>query len=104
MPMSGFRFQSQEPPRAAPVAGPASSRAASRKPKPAPARIDPKFLKAARELRDRYLEEVARNPNLILPQGKYEVTRAALPGVEPLPYGRGSLQEVVHVKALPQAA
>lgn len=67
------------------------------------ARNDPKLIAVARELRDRYLEEVARNPNLILPTGKYEVTRA-LPGAEPLPYGRGSLPRIVEVKALPQAA
>jgi len=32
-------------------------------------------LREARELRDRYLEEVQRDPLLILPTGKYEVGR-----------------------------
>lgn len=38
--------------------------------------MDPKFLKAARELRDRYLEQVNRDPSLLLPAGKYDVSRA----------------------------
>jgi hypothetical protein len=68
------------------------------KPKRASEKIDPKYLKAARELRDRYLEEFNRGAargaggaGLVLPAGKYEVSRA-------LPESRQA------VKALPAAA
>jgi hypothetical protein len=39
---------------------------------------DPKFVAAARELRDRFLEEAQRNPSLLLPVGKYDVSRSNL--------------------------
>jgi hypothetical protein len=45
--------------------------------KPAAAKIDPKLVSAARELRDRYLEQINATP--LLSCGKYEVARA-LPG------------------------
>ena len=48
-----------------------------------PAPIDPKYLKAARELRDRYLEHVNSGGALIEPVGKYDVTRAL--GAPPAP-------------------
>jgi hypothetical protein len=35
--------------------------------------IDPKYVAAARELRDRYLEQI--NSGLLLPAGKYDVSR-----------------------------
>ena len=66
-------------------------------------------IATARELRDRWLEEVERDPTLILPQGKYDLARA-LPAAGPLPHGRGSLpegralREIIEVKALPAAA
>jgi GNAT superfamily N-acetyltransferase len=47
------------------------------KPKPQPkprAKNDPKLVAAARELRDRWLEQVNTTP--LLPQGKYDVSRA----------------------------
>ncbi len=58
----------------------------NRYPRPkAPAeRIDPKYLAAARELRDRYLEHLNGeqfNSGMILPGGKYAIERA-LPGAE----------------------
>jgi hypothetical protein len=38
-------------------------------------KYDPKLIAAARELRDRWLEEVQANPSLLLPRGKYDVAR-----------------------------
>src|SRR5439155_19340694 len=68
-PMGGFRFQSEAPQLAkAPRA---------KKPKACAAKIDPRYLKAARELRDRYLEHVNADP--VAPglgsAGKYHVSR-----------------------------
>lgn len=37
---------------------------------------DPRLISAARELRDRWLEQVNRDPAALSPQGKYEVSRA----------------------------
>lgn len=72
---------------------PAKPRRAPRPPSP---KNDPRHTAAARELRDRFLEEINSDQDLLLPQGKYEVARQ-LPGVsKPAP--------VVEVKALPQAA
>jgi len=39
-------------------------------------RIDAKYLAAARELRDRYMERINSDPLALLPQGKYDVARA----------------------------
>lgn len=44
------------------------------KPKRQKMRNDPKFVSAARELRDRWLEKVNENPNL-LGTGKYDLSR-----------------------------
>jgi hypothetical protein len=74
-PMGGFRFQSEIKPE------PKSPK--EKKPKAPPAKIDPKYVKAARELRDRYLEHVNRN-DALLPAGKYDVTRALPPAPEPV--------------------
>ena len=75
---------------------------------------------SARELRDRFLEQVNGDASLLLPAAKYEVARALLDeprasasgsGSGPLPHGRGSsrggrgsLPEIVEVRALPPAA
>jgi hypothetical protein len=48
-----------------------------KRPRPPKPKHDPKYIAAARELRDRYLEEV--NSGMLLPpaaQGKYDVSRA----------------------------
>jgi ribosomal protein S18 acetylase RimI-like enzyme len=66
-PMGGFRFQSD----VEPVKNPKQ-----KKPKPLAVRIDPKYLKAARELRDRYLEHVNGASALPEPSGKYDVARS----------------------------
>jgi len=68
------------------------------KPEPKPlakpaAKIDPKLVAAARELRDRWLEHVNSNP--LLSNGKYDVSRA-LPGD-----GASSTQRVVAIPATP---
>ena len=39
-------------------------------------RIDPRFLDANRELRDRYLEQLNAHPELTAPAGKYDAARA----------------------------
>ena len=55
-----------------PVAAPASKPAKPARPKTT---IDPQLIAKARELRDRYLEQV--NDQLLLaPSGKYDVSRA----------------------------
>ena len=50
---------------------------------PAPARqkprTDPNLITAARELRDRYLEEVNTDPALLAGEAKYEVARGGRP-------------------------
>jgi hypothetical protein len=46
------------------------------KPKREKRKNDPRLIAAARELRDRWLEQVNADPSLILPQGKYDVARA----------------------------
>jgi hypothetical protein len=66
MPMGGFRFVSEGQPERAKAAK------TKRQPKPK-VKIDPKFVAAARELRDRYLEQMNTSP--LLSQGKYDVSR-----------------------------
>ena len=90
--LCGFRFEGQPEPQAKKAPPPKRPRLKN----------DPVYVAAARELRDRWLEEVERDPSLILPQGKYDLARA-LPETGPLPHGRGSLPEI-EVKALPEAA
>ena len=71
-----------------------------RKPRKPKAKFDPKVLECARELRDRYLEAVERNPELLPGDQKYDVSRA-------LPAGRDEPVEGVIVetpRALPEAA
>jgi len=58
--------------------------------KRAAVKIDPKHLKVARELRDRYLEQF--NLGVVTPSAKYDVTRAIAEG------------SAVQAKLLPQAA
>jgi hypothetical protein len=63
---------------------------------------DPRLIAAARELRDRWMEQVAAQPGLILPapgSAKYEVSRAMGTGgdatsVEALPVGAGGGEPV----------
>jgi hypothetical protein len=54
----------------------ASAFQAAKRPKQARVKNDPKLIAAARELRDRWLEKVNENPSLLLPSGKYDVSRA----------------------------
>jgi len=51
------------------------------RPKAPKEKIDPKYLAAGRELRDRYLEQF--NSGLVLPGGKYEVSKALPQPTEP---------------------
>ena len=64
---SPFRFAPPPPVVATPVV-----EAAKEKPT---AKIDPRFLAANRELRDRWLEHVNATPNALPPVGKYDATR-----------------------------
>ena len=75
--------------------------APKRQPKPrAPAaKHDPKEIALARELRDRFLEQVNEDSSLLLPAPKYEVARAALPDA-----GTARPAPFIEVKALPAAA
>ena len=63
---------------------------------PAP-KHDPKHIALARELRDRFLDQVNGDPSLLLPNAKYEVAKA-------LPAPQGAPVEFIEVKALPAAA
>ena len=69
------------------------------KPEKAPAKKnDPRHIAAARELRDRYLEEVNHNPALLGAAGRYDLGRELVdsqPVIEVLP---------IPMKALPAAA
>ena len=62
-------------------------------------RNDPRYVAFARELRDRWVEAIGRDPSALLPQGKYALARA-LPA-SAAPTGPAS---VIEVKALPAAA
>jgi hypothetical protein len=81
------RYVQFGPPGAMPVVGPVVVENVSRpdkvepKPKREKAKIDPKLVSAARELRDRYLEQVNATP--LLSQGKYDVSRALSDGPSP---------------------
>lgn len=76
--MNGFQFASAPPPGAAKQRG-------NPKPKPAKAKIDPKFLAAARELRDRYLEHVNADPQALGGgRGKDDITQKVEPRSMPL--------------------
>lgn len=88
--LCGFSFAPPLAP-AAPVA----------KPKPAKQRVknDPRYVAFARELRDRYLDQVNADPGLLLPAGKYEVARALPDGTAP-----ATPATFIEVKALPAAA
>jgi hypothetical protein len=54
---------------------PEAPEAKSKRPKRTPQKNDPKFIAAARELRDRYLEEVNSGRCLPPARGKYDVSR-----------------------------
>src|SRR5688500_1825894 len=71
--LRGFVFASQLPPPA-PTPAPKPER-----PKRLRVKNDPTYVALARELRDRWLEEVNRDPSLLLPAGKYDPARQ-LPG------------------------
>ena len=49
---------------------------AEKKEKKAPVKNDPRLVAAARELKDRWLEEINSGRYLPMANGKYEVTRA----------------------------
>ena len=51
--------------------------------KQAKRKANPKLIAAARELRDRWLEQVNDQPALMAPAGKYEVARSL--AIEPPP-------------------
>ncbi len=72
VPLGGFCFQPERPAKQPKPKGTKATKAP-------PVKIDPKYLKGARELRDRYLEHV--NDRLLIPasHGKYDVGRT-LPG------------------------
>jgi hypothetical protein len=74
MEMRGLRF-------ADPAPSPEAAKPKKRAEKPK-VKIDPKLITAARELRDRYLEQ-ANDRLLIAPRGKYDVSRAVEPVLIP---------------------
>jgi hypothetical protein len=45
---------------------------------------DPRLVAAARELRDRWLEKANDDPTTILPEGKYDVSRALIDPTNPM--------------------
>jgi hypothetical protein len=60
----------------------AASKATRKRRRPTKTTNDPKHVAAARDLRDRFLEAVQRDPSLLLEHGKYDVRRA-LPETAP---------------------
>jgi hypothetical protein len=100
-PSNGLRFAIPKP--AEPEASTEVVVATEPEPKREKPRCDPKLIEAARELRDRYLEQIAAEPWHLEAAGKYDVARA-LPGFE-RDGGGGAMQiEARVVKALPKAA
>ena len=93
-PRAGVRFG---PPGAEPIAqqSPPPEQKAPKAPRQKH-KCDPKLLALARELRDRFLDQVNGDPSLLLPSAKYEVARALPAETAPAAF--------VGVKALPQAA
>jgi hypothetical protein len=63
--LCGFSFAAPPPPVPA------------KEPKPKPQRVknDPRYAAAAREIRDRWLEKITREPDLLAPAGKYDLAR-----------------------------
>jgi len=81
-PSCGMWFAPPAPPPLTPEEKKAAKKAAALKPKREKFKNDPKWVAAARELRDRYIEQI--NEGLLLPpsgNGKYDVSRqlAAMP-------------------------
>ena len=79
------RFVQFGPPGARAVVVQNEQRVEQAKPEPKPlakpaAKIDPKLVAAARELRDRWLEKVNEEPALLTSVGKYDVARALAAG------------------------
>jgi hypothetical protein len=70
------------PPRAIPIE-PVAPAAPKERPKKQKVKNDPRLVAAARELRDRYLEQVNENPALV-ECGKYDVSRMIDARVEPV--------------------
>jgi hypothetical protein len=62
-----------------PVAAPKPSREKQSAEKHHGEKIDPAYLQAARELRDRYLERLNERPGATASCGKYDVSRALAP-------------------------
>ena len=69
----GARFG---PPPANDAPAPVVEKAKPKREKKPKAKIDPKHVAAARELRDRWLEPVNADPSLLVAQGKYDVAKA----------------------------
>ncbi|HEV2293503.1 MAG TPA: hypothetical protein VGR35_06575 [Tepidisphaeraceae bacterium] len=67
--------------RTAPEPAPAPKKP-TKKPKAPAKKIDPRFLIAAREVRDRYLERVNGHPLALSSSGKYDVSRSLLKAEE----------------------
>jgi hypothetical protein len=63
----GMKLRKPDPPKTA-VEAP--------KPRKKKLKMDPKFIAAPRELRDRWLEHVGLHPQALLSNGKYDVSRA----------------------------
>ena len=66
-------------------------------------KVDPRFVKLNRELRDRYLEHLNAEPELLPMLGKYDATRS-LPRASPAVEAAPLRIEAREVKALPEAA
>ena len=89
-----FGMPTQAPPPAPTPAPEAVVEVPREKPRREKRKADPTLIAAARELRDRWLEQVEENPALLLSHGKYDVAREL----------EGPLPQVVEVRALPAAA
>ena len=66
-------------------APPPSPAKKAKKPRPKPAKkADPRHVALARELRDKWLEQANAEPGLLLPRGKYDVSRQLVTRAEPI--------------------
>ena len=102
------RVQFGPPPASAPGTPIETVRVSMGKPKrekKPKAKNDPKQVSAARELRDRWMEQVnaSGGPAAIGAEGKYDVARV-LPAPAPVEQGRVPQMQVRAIAALPEAA
>jgi hypothetical protein len=99
--LRGFHFASTAQPQVAAAAAVKPER--KKRPQ---VKNDPKYVAAARELRDRWLEHVNAGETIVLAQGKYDVSRtlSVVEGSRAIAGPAAAALPEIPCKALPQAA